>query len=94
MGLTDIRRSKSGVASTIGVAFIILIAVAFFIYVFGTADAQISSQDNNYAPGWNNTPEYNYMSLVISLIAAIALIVCVIYVVVKSQNRNEGGEEI
>lgn len=85
-------RSRSGVANVIGVAFIILLGVAFFGYVFGVADGQILSQDNNYAPGaLTSRPEYNYMKLVISLVAIIALVVVFVYAMIKSQNRNEGG---
>ena len=83
------RNSKKAVAPVIFVVlFVILFSIAFFAYVFGIADKQIIAQDNSYAPGALNTPEFNYMSSTIVLVPAFGLFVCLIYLVVKSQQRN------
>jgi len=81
--------SRKSVAPVVFVViFVLLVAVAFFTYIFGTADKQIISQDNSYASGALNTPEFNYMSAVIALVPAIGLFVGLIYVIIKSQQRS------
>ena len=81
-------KSNQAVAPPIAVVFVILICVAFFGFIFGTIGHQITNQDNSYCPNCLNTPEFGYMSATIVGVPLLALVVGLIYVVVKGQQRD------